>query len=77
LIQTTLRKLDLPFSSGKKNITELSTAFFGAITQQIVVIPYRYFGTTYRFPILGFLTLENGNDRLSRNVDKKLPLLAE
>jgi len=26
--------------------------------------------------ILGFLTLGNGTDRLSRNVGKKLPLLA-
>ena len=26
-------------------------------------------------PMIGFLTLEDGNDRLSRNVGKKLPLL--
>jgi len=47
------------------------TALFWAITQQVVVIPYRLFGTTK------VLTLEDGTDRLSRNDGKKLPLLAE
>ena len=76
LIHTTLRKLDLLLSSGKVISLHLSTAFFWAITQRIVVIPYRHFGSTYRSPILGFLTLENGKDRLSRNVGKELPLFA-
>jgi hypothetical protein len=35
------------------------------ITQRLVVIAYRSFGT-----------LEDGTYRLSRNVDKELPLLA-
>jgi hypothetical protein len=47
------------------------TALFWAITQRVVVIPYRLFGTTK------ILTLEDGTDRLSRNECKKLPLLAE
>ena len=42
------------------------------ITQRIVVISYRRFGTTIG-PVI--LTLEVGTDMLSRNVDKKLPLL--
>jgi len=63
------------------------TAFFSAITQRVVVISYRRFGTTYH-PIfesqesvldscrLEFLTLQDVIDRPSRNVGKKLPLLA-
>ena len=54
------------------------------ITQEIVVIPYRRFGITYRSNLQGrgflkgpgFLTLEDGTDGLSRNVGKELPLLA-
>ena len=34
---------------------------------------YRRFGTKYRF--IYFLILEDGTDRLSRNVGKNLPLL--
>jgi len=44
---------------------------FLVITQQVVVNRYRSFGATYRFHIL-----ENGTDRLSRNVSKELTLLA-
>jgi hypothetical protein len=50
---------------GRKNYSILG--YYSAI----VVIPYRRFGTTKT------LTLEAGTDRLSRNDDKKLPLLAE
>jgi len=39
------------------------------VKKSIVVIPYRCIGTSYR-P----LALEDGTDRLSRNVDKELPL---
>jgi len=55
-------------------------AIFWDITQRIVVISYRRFGTTYpphlqesnsRVKIIG---LEDGTDRLSRNVGKELPL---
>ena len=50
----------------------LRTTFFWAITQQVVVIAYRRFRTTYR-PHLHW-TLEDGTDMLPRNVGKKLPL---
>jgi hypothetical protein len=46
----------------------LRTALFRVITQRGVVISYRRFVTTR--------TLEEGTDRLSRNVGEKLPLLA-
>ena len=53
------------------------------ITQRIVVIPYRRFGTTYRSHLqgsinwrFGFLTLEDGTDRSYRTVGKELPLHA-
>ena len=60
------------------------TAVFCVITQRVVVIPYRRFGTTYRshlqwskFPLsLDLLMLEDGIDRLCRNVGKELSLLA-
>jgi hypothetical protein len=52
----------------------LRTALFWIITQWVVEISYRRFGTTCRSHIQG-LTLEAGNDRLSRNASKKfLPL---
>jgi len=50
------------------------------MTQRVVVISYRRFGTTYRSCLQGsrieFSTFDNGTDRLSRNVGVKLPLLA-
>jgi len=49
----------------------LRSALFWVITQRVVVIPYRRFVFFF-----GFLTPEDGTDRLSRNVSKKLPLLA-
>jgi hypothetical protein len=55
---------DLPF---------LENSLFWAITQPVVVIPYRRFGTTYGSR---FLTLEDCTDKLSRNVDKNLPILS-
>jgi hypothetical protein len=48
----------------------LRSALFWVITQPIVVIPYRRFGTTYLSHLL--LTLEDGADRLSRNACKEL-----
>jgi len=57
--------------------------FFWVITQRLVVIPSRGSGQpiiTYSIVnnifIFAFLTAEDGTDRLSRNVGKKLPLLA-
>jgi hypothetical protein len=63
----------------------LRTASFWAVTWRVAVIPYRLFGTPTR-PIfkneqsknpffLEYFTLEDGTDRLSRNVGK-LPLLS-
>jgi hypothetical protein len=46
--------------------TLMRTALFWVITRRVVVTSYRRFGTTCR-PFFGFLTLENGADRLSRN----------
>ena len=57
----------------------MRTALFWVITQRLVVIACRHFGTTYgsHFKgLLGVLTLEDGTNRLSRNVGKKVPLLA-
>jgi len=56
----------------------MTTALFRAITQRVVVIPYRRFGTTYRSDLQGssFLIPEDGTDSLFRNSGKKLPLLA-
>jgi len=56
-------------------------AFFWAITQRVVVIPCRRFGVNYRSHLqasrnLGFWTLADGTDGLSRNVGKELPLVA-
>jgi len=53
----------------KKNTLLLRTALLWVVTHRVLVIPYR------RFVFL-FLTLEEGTDQLSRNVDKELPLLA-
>jgi hypothetical protein len=64
------------------------SALFWGITQRRVVIVYRRFGTTYRShlqrsrsPSLGlldrvldFLTVEDGTDKLSRNVGQVLTL---
>ena len=62
----------------------MRTALFWVIAQRVVVICYRRFGTNYRSHIQetgipepkGFLTPEDGTGSLSRNVGKKLPLLA-
>jgi hypothetical protein len=68
-----------------KLVLSIRTALFCVITQQVAVISYRPFGTTYRSHLqgsirvkilFGLLTIENGTDRLYRNVGKKLPLLA-
>jgi len=56
----------------------MRSALFWDITQGIVVNPYRHFGKTYRSHFQRsrnhFMTLEDGTDRLSRNVGKLLPL---
>jgi len=49
----------------------LRSALFWEITQRMVVIPYRRSGTSYR------LTLEDGTEKLSRNVGKEFPLYTE
>ena len=71
----------------------MGAALFLAVTQRVVVIPYRHFGTTYpifkghestktfeslevRQNSLPIEELEDGIDRLSRNVCRELPLLA-
>jgi len=48
----------------------MSTVLFWAITQPAVIITYRRFGTACRS------NLEDGTDRMYRNVGKELPLLA-
>jgi len=57
----------------------MRTSLFWDITQCTVVISSRRFGTTYMSHIqvskMFFLTPEDGTDRLSRNISKKLPLL--
>jgi len=58
---------------------EMRTALFWVIiAQQVVVISNRRFGKTFRSHpqefFFGFLNLEDGTDRLSRNFGKKLPL---
>jgi hypothetical protein len=63
---------------------QLRSAFFWVITQRVAVIPYRRFGTIYRCQLQGLIKqnllgswdLRIGTDRLSRNVVKKLQLLA-
>ena len=55
----------------------MKTAIFWVVTQRVGVISCRRFGTTYRVPSSGLkLTPEDGTDKWSRNVGKKLPLLA-
>ena len=62
----------------------MRTSLFWAITQRVVVIYYRRFGTTYRYHPQGsriqniqkFLNPEDGTYNLSRNVRKILPPLA-
>jgi hypothetical protein len=49
-------------------VVNSSTAIFWVITQRVVAISYLR---------SGFLALEDGTDRLSRNVGKKFPKLAE
>jgi len=50
----------------------MRTALFWVITQQVVVIYYGRFGTTYQSHLqgFGFLTLEDWFVSLSRNVDR-------
>ena len=72
-----------PFPRSFKHIWSLRTARFWVITQRLVVISYRRFGTTYRSHLRGSSVLNHfgllnpgeGTGRLSRNVGKKLPLL--
>jgi hypothetical protein len=58
-------------------------ALFWIVTQRVVVILYRRFGTISLFHIKGsriqegFLTLEDGTAKLSHNINKELPLLTE
>jgi len=58
----------LPQNTSCKLIFSLEkrTALFWVIMQQVVLNSYRRFGTTYR-------PLEDGTDRVSRKVGKKLP----
>jgi len=52
----------------------MRTALFCVISQQVVFIPYRRFGTTYQSNLQG--SNEDGTDMLSQNVGKELTLLA-
>jgi hypothetical protein len=60
----------------------MRTAVFWVVTQRLVLVPYRHFGSTYRFHLrgsgatnsFGFLKREDRTDRLSRNVGRKLLL---
>jgi len=70
----------------------MRTVLLWVITQQVVVISYRRFGKPIgsifkgqesRFhlqwsiiQIFGFLTVEDGTDKLSQNVGNKLPLFS-
>jgi hypothetical protein len=54
--------------------SKLRSALFWIITQWVIEISYRRFGTTCRSQLRG-LTLEAGTEGLSRNASKKLPLL--
>jgi len=51
-------------------------ALFWVISQRVMVISYRRFGTNYRSHLQWTIIPEDGADRLSRKVGKKLPLLA-
>jgi len=60
----------------------MRTALFWVVIQRKVLIPYRRFETTCLLLLksqesknLGFLTLEDGTENLSRNVGNKLPLI--
>jgi hypothetical protein len=74
---TEIRKADRPARSIIA-INAFGTALFWVITQRVVVIPYRCFGTNFFLFIFSFgcLTAVDGADKLSRNVGKKLSLLA-
>ena len=49
---------------GNQGIVQMRTVFFWVITQRVVLILYRRFGTTYQSHLRrsGFLILEDGND---------------
>lgn len=51
---------------------EMRSVSFWDVTQQEVVIPYRFFGAIQE---LNFLTLDSGTDGLSRKVGKKLTII--
>ena len=50
----------------------MRSVLFWDITQWIVVIPYRRFGTTYKSHLQDDLNLADGTCRLSQNVGKEL-----
>jgi hypothetical protein len=54
---------------------KVRTELFWVIMQQVAVISYRRFRTTYQSH-LQEETPEDGTDRQSQNVGKKLPLLS-
>ena len=64
-------------SAGIVTRIQIITPLFCVLTQRMVLISYRRFGTTYRSHsqsfLGGFLNPENGTDRLSRNVCSDLP----
>jgi hypothetical protein len=53
---------------------QLITALFWVVTQRVMVISYRCFGTPYRSHRQG--SSEDGTDRLSRNVGQKIQIIA-
>jgi len=57
------------------NLLWVRSILFWDITQLIVGVTYRRFGTTYRSHFW-LLDPEDGKDWLSRNVGKELPLYA-
>jgi hypothetical protein len=76
-----LKKFTLHLSTSRDSRFILITAFFWAITQRVVVIPYRHFGTVYQSHsqgsrildlgiknLLGFFTHDDGTYTLSRNL---------
>jgi hypothetical protein len=70
--------MSIPGNAGKNQNTKTAEkSAFCVITRRVVLISYRHFGKTYS-PHLFFLFLTpvDGTERLSGNVDKKLPLLA-
>jgi len=76
LISSVLKiRIVIKWRTGVRSLSR--TAILWIFTQPKVVISYRLFGTTYRTYVKNteFLTPEDGIDRLSRNVDKKLPLI--